>query len=131
MLQMLMLKLLNDSGNSCTPQVEMKAVVILSKIKTKVQNIIIPLLEEILLLPQPSLTFITHVLISLITYLIYCYSQTSELLSHCRMQPHVHKYVCRDKATLNHHEKKQSHKKNSDAHDERHLDATTGTEMGL
>lgn len=33
MLQMLMLTLLNDSGNSCTPQVEMKAVVILSKKK--------------------------------------------------------------------------------------------------
>lgn len=35
MLQMLMLTLLNDSGNSCTPQVEMKAVVILSKKKKK------------------------------------------------------------------------------------------------
>lgn len=33
MLQMLMLTLLNDSGNSCTPQVEMKAVVNLSKKK--------------------------------------------------------------------------------------------------
>lgn len=35
MLQMLMLTLLNDSGNSCTPQVEMKAVVNLSKKRKK------------------------------------------------------------------------------------------------
>lgn len=71
---MLMLTLLNDSGNSCTPQVEMKAVVNLSKKRKKklyIQNIIKPLLEEVLLLQpllqQPSLTSITqrlHVLVS-------------------------------------------------------------------